>query len=151
GTSITLDTSDKRMMSGFIEGDDSGDGSADTDLYASSASLPFFSVAGLPADMTLGGYKVLIYSDAAGTGNRVASYWLASNADRNPANVSSERNLTPRVYLRDAADFTGIFTRATGASNAGTNTPVGNYVQFDSRTEDAFTVRAEEHLISAPI
>ena len=143
------DTADKKLMFGYLDSNGSGDGSAATDLFNNASAQPYVAIAGLPA--ILGGYRVLVYADGDATDGRVSSYWLASNTGQNPANVSAEAHLTPRVFLRDAANFTTTYTRATGISDTGATTSAGNYVQFDVRTETAFTVRADEHAFRAPI
>lgn len=143
------DSADKKLMFGYLDSNAAGDGSAATDLFNNASAQPYVAIAGLPA--ILGGYRVLVYADGDATDGRVGSYWLGSNTGQNPANVSPEAPLTPRVFLRDAANFTTTYTRATGTSDTGATTPAGNYVQFDNLTETAFTVRAEEHAFRAPI
>ena len=131
-------------MGGYLDSDGSGDGSAATNLYATTNAQPFLALAGLPAAATLGGYKVIVYTDVAATDGRISRYWLTSNRGQNPSNVGGEGALTGSYFTRDTSDFSGTYTRATATTDA-TATPGGNYVQFDGLTEPGgFIVRAEE-------
>jgi predicted outer membrane repeat protein len=141
----TQTTPDTKLMNGYLDSDGSGDGSAATNLYGTSAPQPFFSVSGLPASLAFGGYKVIVYADGDANDGRIARYWLAGNNGQNPANVANETRLTADVFIRDLFNFTGTYWRSAATSDAGAVTAIyGNYVQFDARTENGFTVRAEE-------
>ncbi len=144
-------TPDRRLMNGYLDSNVGGPGHAATNLYASPASQPFLAVAALPAG-TLGGYKAIVYTDGDAS-DRVGEYWLTSNRGANPASVGGELDLTPHVFVQDAANFSNTFTRvpATSTSNLGTSTPAGNYVVFEGLTEPGFIVRAEEAVTSSPI
>ena len=41
------------------------------------------------------------------TAGRTAQYWLTTFNSGNPANVAGESELTPRVFLKDSANFNG--------------------------------------------
>ena len=143
-------TPDGKLMNGYLDSNGSGDGSAATDLYASTAAQPFLAISGLPLELTRRGYRVLVYADGGNTSGVVASYWLNSNDGQNPSSTAGERRLTPSIFLSDTANFSGTYTPATGTS-IGTATAGANYVRFDSQTNSAFTVRAEEHSFRATI
>ena len=139
-----LITPDQKLMGGYLDSDASGNGSAATNLYSGTTAQPFFALGGLPAAATLGGYKVIVYTDIAATDGRISRYWLTSNRGQNPASVGGESALTGSYFTRDTSDFSGTYTRATATTDA-TATPGGNYVQFDGLTEPGgFIVRAEE-------
>jgi hypothetical protein len=73
-------------------------------------------------------YDVIVYTDGANGGaDRVAQV-------RAPAGNS--------VFVRDAAwtSFAGIYARASGTNDAGTNTPGGNYVRLNALTTPSFTL-----------
>ena len=137
-------TPNGRLMNGYLDSNGVVPAGPVTDLRATAGAQPCVSIAGLPADLIVGGYKVIAYADIGSTSNKVNSYWLTGNSGRNPASVAQETTLTPRIFLRDASNFSGTFTRATSTADAGGATFAGNYIQFDSRTEDGFTLRTEE-------
>ena len=140
-----LTTPDLKLMGGYLDSDGSGNGSAATNLYSGTTAQPFFALGGLPAAATLYGYKVIVYTDIAATDGRISRYWLTSHRGQNPASVGGESTLTGSIFTRDTSDFSGAYTRATATTDTGTNTPGGNYVQFDGLTEPrGFIVRAEE-------
>jgi autotransporter-associated beta strand protein len=141
---------DRRLMNGYLDSNFSGTGYNATNLYASTASQPFFAVAGLP--VAPGGYKVIVYTDGDAT-DRVGEYWLTTNRAANPGSVASEVDLTPHLFVRDAANFFDTFTRvpSTSTTNLGLSTPAGNYAVFEGLTEPGFIVRAEEAVVSAPL
>lgn len=137
-------TPNGRLMNGYLDSNGTILAGPVADLRTTSGAQPYVSIGGLPADLITGGYKVISYADFGSTSGRVISYWLTGNSGRNPASVAQETTLTPRFFIRDASNFSGTFTRASSTSDAGSSTAAANYVQFDSRTEDGFTLRAEE-------
>jgi hypothetical protein len=73
-------------------------------------------------------YDVIVYTDGANGG-----------ADRVSQIRSAGGN---NVFVRDAAwtSFAGIYARAAGTNDVGTNTPAGNYVRLNALTTPNFTI-----------
>jgi predicted outer membrane repeat protein len=142
----TAATPDHKLMFGYLDSNGSGEGGAAANLRASASSQPYFGVANLPAELRLGGYDVLVYADGdTATEDRVSSYWLTTNQGLDPTAVGGELERAGRVFLRDAANFSGTYTRATAVSNAGPATVAANFVRFENQTDPALWIRAEEH------
>ncbi len=145
-----LTTPDLKLMGGYLDSNATGDGSAATNLYSTTNAQPFLALAGLPAAATLGGYKVIVYTDMSATDGRISRYWLTSNRGQNPASVGGESALTGSYFTRDTSNFAGTYTRATATTDTGATTPGGNYVVFENLTEPGgFIVRAEEGSLPA--
>jgi autotransporter-associated beta strand protein len=142
-------TADGRMMNGYLDSNNGGTGA--TDLTAAAAQ-PYVAISGLTGEF-LNGYKVVLYADGDATANRTAQYWLTSFRSGTPNNVSTESELTPRVFIRDNANFNGAptgYVQVPMSSNTGAGASAGNYVVFDGLNSPNFVVRAEEFLIDTP-
>lgn len=139
-------TADEKLMWGYL--DSNGIANSGSDLYLSE-NQPFLGVAGLPASFTTGGYRVVVYTDGDNSLGFVTEYWLTTNRGQNPSDVSGEIDLTPHLFSRDSANFTGTYVQAS-ATNPGSATD-GNYAVFNVLTEPGFMVRTAEQGPRAPI
>jgi hypothetical protein len=144
-------TTDEKLMWGYLDSNNSGDGRSMPYLYSGATAQPFFAIANLPTAVTLGGYRVVVYADSNGTDSRVAEYWLTSNRATNPNNVAGESDLTNHLFLRDTANFFGTYTRVPASATTPATAADGNYLVFENQVEPGFILRAEETNLRAPI
>ena len=113
-----------------------------TDL-TNAASQPYVAITGLTGAF-LNGYKVIVYTDGDNTSGLIGQYWATTFNSANPANVTGETELTPRVFVRDTANFGGTYTQVPLTSNTGAGAVSGNYVVFDGLNSPNFVLRADE-------
>jgi hypothetical protein len=141
-----LVTSNDKLMGGYLDSNGTADLDAVSNLYSTTGAQPFLAIANLPAALTLGGYKVVVYVDGGAADGRVGKYWISSNRRTNPGNVSSEIRLTWDGFARDTGNFSGAFIQDRARDIAETNPfrPPGNYLVFQHLSEPGLIVRAEE-------
>ena len=144
-------TTDEKLMWGYLDSNNSGDGRLTTNLYNGATAQPFFAIANLPTAVTLGGYRVVVYADGGAADGRVGEYWLTSNRAANPSNVAGETDLTSHLFVRDNANFSGTYTRVPASATGPATAADGNYLVFENPVEPGFMLRAEETNFRAPI
>jgi hypothetical protein len=142
----TMLTPNDKLMGGYLDSNGTADLNTVSNLYSTTGAQPFLAIANLPAALTLGGYKVIVYADGGATDGRVGKYWISSNRRTNPGNVSSEIRLTGDGFARDTGNFSGAFIQDRARDIAETNPfrPPGNYLVFQHLSEPGLIVRAEE-------
>ncbi|OYU98656.1 MAG: hypothetical protein CFE26_27210, partial [Verrucomicrobiales bacterium VVV1] len=136
-------TPDQKLMFGYLNNSSPALNSG-TSLY-SGQNQPFFALADLPAALTLGGYKVVVYADTDQTTDRIGEYWLTT-VSADPSNVSGTTDLTPHLFLKDTANtnFTNTYTRVPAASLTSSAAVAGNYLVFENQTQPGFILRTED-------
>ena len=113
GISAT-NTDDTRLMKAYLA-DHAGTPGFQTNSVITISQVPFAI------------YDVLVYSDGDNAGaDRVAQFRIGTQTN----------------FLRDAAwtSFSGIYRRAAGTNDAGSATPAGNYVRFNSIQTNQITL-----------
>ena len=138
----TPTTTDQKLMWGYLDSNSALN--AGTDLYQAQ-NQPFFALADLPASLTLGGYRVVVYADTeAAASDRVGEYWLTTHSGT-PGNVTGTTDLSPHLFLRDDTNFSGTYTRLPATSLTRDGAASGNYLVFENQTQPAFMLRTEEN------
>lgn len=140
-TTNAYNTPDLKLMHGYLDSNNAG--VAGTDL-TQAASQPYVAVSGLPASMTTNKYRVVVYFNGDAALGRIGEYWLTSFGG-NLADVSAETALTPHVFGKDTAVFSGTYTQVPISSTTGAAAVAGNYLVFDELTSPNFVLRAEEY------
>jgi CSLREA domain-containing protein len=133
-------TPDEKLMRGYLDSDGAANSTAN---LSNPQNQPFFALADLPSALTLGGYKVVVYADTDSADGRTGEYWLTPFDDL--TNASGTPELSPRLFLRDSANFAGTYTRVPATSTTRDGAAAGNYLVFENQTQPGFILRTEDH------
>lgn len=153
-TGVGTSTANDRLMAGYL--DATGQPNLPGSPYSgwNNANKPDAYVTGLGgwlSSLGASSYSVIIYTDGDATEGRISEYWLQNASGSDFGALTLGGDLTSRVFARDSANFSGVFTQVPGSANSVSNAVDGNYVLFTGLTADTFLMRTEEQLFRAQI
>ncbi len=151
-TGSALDNPDGKLMHGYL--DATGSGSGNNEYSTAEGAYHFWwnenkpeaYVTGLSAWLAGQGmtkYDVVVYLDGDATSGRICECWLAAGSAGDPPTTLGA-DLTSHVFVRDDANFSGLYTQVPASANSDANAASGNYVVFTDVEADSFILRTEE-------
>jgi hypothetical protein len=109
----------------------------DPQVYVNGVSAWLASI-GAPS------YSLVVYADGDGTDNRVGEYWVQAASGADLAALTVGDDLTPHLFLNDAANFSGTYDQVSAAATSLAAADTGNYLVFTGLTADSFLLRTNE-------
>jgi hypothetical protein len=147
-------TPDHKLMHGYL--DSTGQANWETIPYQFfwNENKPEVYITGLSAWLTAQGaprYQVVVYTDGDTTEGRIGEYWLQAPGDASDPPTALGSDLSSHVFVRDSANFSGVYTQVSHSANSVATAGDGNYVVFGGLTAGSFILRTEERDFRAQI
>lgn len=148
-TNTGTSTPDRKLMYGYVDSNNSqnDDTSVPYNFWATRANQPQVYATNLSAWLTAAGatsYTVVIYVDGDAADGRTGEYWLQGVTGTDDPPATLDVDLTPHVFLRDNANFSGTYTLVPLSASTPTTAGNGNYIVFTGVKADRFLLRTEE-------
>ena len=140
---------DAKLMHGYLDSTGAANVAPTTpyNFFPGVTNDPQVYVSGLSAWLASTGapsYAVVVYADGDASDNRVGEYWLQDASGEDLAALTVGDDLTPHLFLNDAANFSGAYDRISDTSTTLAGADTGNYLVFTGLTADSFLLRTHE-------
>jgi hypothetical protein len=160
GTPTLQPSPDANLINSYLDSNGGGNAALVANLWLNNNnSKPLVYLTGLSAWLAGQGvtsYDLVLYSDGDATSGRVGEYWLL-NASGPPTALVYGSDLTSHTFICDRTNFIAAvaYAEVPATVNGG---PVsqrgnfqGNYMVFNSLTNDTFLIQTAEFNTRAPI
>ncbi len=143
------ETADHKLMHGYLDSTGQANWVPENPYqFWWNENKPNVYLDGLSAWLAAAGgvsYNVVIYADGDTDLGRISEYWLQSvtSEGENPPSALGA-DLTPRVFLRDTANFAGTYQQVPLTANSPATPGDGNYIVFTGLTANEFVLRTED-------
>jgi hypothetical protein len=155
-TGVGFGDANFKLMNGYIDSNGVANSVANSPygIFGQNENKPVVYATGLSAWLAGQGatsYSLVVYVDGDTADGRTGEYWAqaASGGDVNALTLGAD--LTPHLFVKDTANFNGIYTGVSTNSTSSAGAETGNYVVFTGLTADSFLLRTEEGAVRAPI
>jgi hypothetical protein len=155
GAYSSLNTTDSKLMDGGLEtdwgGGPAGTWSAAAVYWAGGNDKPAVYVGGIRTWLAAHGgatsYSVVLYVQGWHGWAGYSEHWVqaVTNGSATSYNMQVGNDLTPHLFSRDNGEFNGTYTQVPSTcTSAGAASYGGNYIVFNTLTNDAILLRTSE-------